>query len=168
MKKSSVVSFLKGFVYAGKGFIYTVRTQRNMRVHICFTVFMFFFLLRYDFWHTSTVRYVLLGLTCAAVMALECINTAVESIVDLVSPQYNRLAGAAKDTAAAAVLVFSVGALAEGIIFLWQPQAFKDLFSFYGTHILECVIVCVCIVIALSFVFLFEHIFPERKSVDEN
>lgn len=167
MKNLSIFKFLKSFTYAFKGIFYTVKTQRNMRVHICFTSFMFFFLLRYDFWHMTTVRYVALGLTCAAVMCAECFNTAVEFVVDLVSPEYNKLAGRAKDVASAAVLVLAIASVVEGIIFLWQPEAFKNLFAFYGTHVLECVLVCVAIVLALAFVAVPDYIFPKEKTRDE-
>jgi diacylglycerol kinase (ATP) len=43
----------------------------------------------------------------AVVLALEAVNTAVEAVVDLVSPHYHPLAKIAKDTAAGA-LVFAV------------------------------------------------------------
>ena len=46
------------------------------------------------------------------VLAAECLNTAVESVVDLVSPDYAELAKHAKDCAAGAVLVCALGAVA--------------------------------------------------------
>jgi diacylglycerol kinase (ATP) len=63
-------------------------------------------------------------LCCALVLSLELINTAVEAVVDLVSPQFHPLAKVAKDAAAAAVLVASIGALLVGAVLLgpalWQ------------------------------------------------
>ena len=50
-------------------------------------------------------------LCIAAVFAAECVNTAIESVVDLVSPEYHELARRAKDCGAGAVLVFAVVAL---------------------------------------------------------
>lgn len=164
------IRFLKSFIYAFKGAFYAVKTQRNMRVHICFTAFMFFFLLRYDFWVLSKVQYALLALTCAAVFMAECINTAVETVVDLVSPGFNKLAGIAKDTACAGVLFIAVGAVVEGIIFLWQPQAFSKLFAYYSSHIGECVAVCAAIVLAVVFVFytdVFKKFLNKRKLAGE-
>jgi diacylglycerol kinase (ATP) len=57
-------------------------------------------------------------LASALVVSLELVNSAVEAIVDLVSPDRHPLAGAAKDLAAAAVLVASIGALLVGIFAL--------------------------------------------------
>lgn len=57
-------------------------------------------------------------LCCALVLSLELVNTALEAVVDLVSPQFHPLAKVAKDAAAAAVLVASVGALGVGAVLL--------------------------------------------------
>jgi len=55
------------------------------------------------------------------VWAAECINTAIEALVDLVSPDYNRLAGIAKDTGAAGVLVCAITAAILGFLVLGPP-----------------------------------------------
>jgi diacylglycerol kinase (ATP) len=52
------------------------------------------------------------------VFALEAANTAVEHITDLISPDFHSLAGRAKDMAAAAVLLGSLGSLAAGLFIL--------------------------------------------------
>jgi diacylglycerol kinase len=59
-------------------------------------------------------------LAVALVVAAELLNAAVESVVDLVSPEDHPLAKRAKDVAAAAVLVAAAGAVAVGIcLVLW-------------------------------------------------
>lgn len=151
-EKNTFVKFLKGFTYAFNGIIYGIKTQRNMRVHISFIIFMFFFLLKYDFFKITAVEYAILVLTCVAVLALEFVNTAIESVVDLVSSKYNKLAKIAKDTAAAAVLVFAVGAVIIGLIIMLQPEAFKAMGEYYSSHILELVIVLVAIIIDIVWV----------------
>ena len=50
------------------------------------------------------------------IMATELINTSIEATIDLISPEYNLLAKIAKDTASAAVFVFSVVAATGGLI----------------------------------------------------
>jgi diacylglycerol kinase len=61
-----------------------------------------------------------LFLTIALVVAAELLNAAVESVVDLVSPEDHPLAKRAKDVAAAAVLVAVAGAIAVGVcLVLW-------------------------------------------------
>ena len=61
------------------------------------------------------------ALACALVLALELVNTALEAVVDLVSPQPHPLAKVAKDAAAAAVLLASFGALVVGLSTLGPP-----------------------------------------------
>jgi diacylglycerol kinase (ATP) len=56
-----------------------------------------------------------LGLTFCLVLALEAINTAIEAVVDLVSPQRHPLAKIAKDTAAGAMLLVVLGSLCVGL-----------------------------------------------------
>jgi diacylglycerol kinase len=57
------------------------------------------------------------------VTALEMINTVVESVVDLVTEEYHPLAKIAKDAAAGAVLVSSIGAAVVGLLILGPPLA---------------------------------------------
>ena len=53
------------------------------------------------------------------VLAMEVVNTAIEKLVDFVSPAYHEMAGMVKDLSAAAVLLTAVGAVIAGtIIFL--------------------------------------------------
>ena len=58
------------------------------------------------------VEWALLGLVVAMVLALEAVNTAVEAVVDLVSPDYHPLAKIAKDAAAGAMIFAVLGSIA--------------------------------------------------------
>jgi diacylglycerol kinase (ATP) len=64
----------------------------------------------------SAADWGLLILAITAVLAAEAINTALERVVDLVSPQWNSLARDAKDLAAACVLITAIGAAAVGLV----------------------------------------------------
>ena len=59
-------------------------------------------------------------LLMAAVLAAELLNSAVESLADLVSPEYHPLVARAKDCGAAAVLVLSIAAVLWVALLLWQ------------------------------------------------
>jgi len=59
----------------------------------------------------SLVEWALLGFTVALILALEAVNTAVEAVVDLASPQLHPLAKIAKDAAAAAMVFAVLGSL---------------------------------------------------------
>ncbi len=60
-------------------------------------------------------------LCCALVLSLEIVNTALEALTDLASPEIHPLAKVAKDAAAGAVLVASGGALVVGLVVLGPP-----------------------------------------------
>ena len=51
----------------------------------------------------------------------EAFNTVLEFVIDIVSPQYNEIAKRAKDIAAAAVLIATIGAVIAGIVLLAPP-----------------------------------------------
>ena len=107
---------LRSFVFAFAGIATLLRTQRNAQVHVTITcaVIIAGFALQ-----VSAGEWVALVLSIALVLALEAVNTAIEAVVDLVSPQPHPLAKRAKDVAAGAVLLSAIGtALVACIIFL--------------------------------------------------
>lgn len=97
-------SFKKSFGFALQGFRYTLATERNIRVMLggaAFAVVMGLVL------QLDLVSWAIVFLCIGCVLAAELMNTAIETVVDLVSPEYHPLAGHAKDIAAAAVYVLS-------------------------------------------------------------
>ncbi|MEA2688707.1 MAG: undecaprenol kinase [Candidatus Eremiobacteraeota bacterium] len=66
----------------------------------------------------SLVSWAVVSLAIGLVLAAELLNTAIEAVVDLVSPAEHPLAKRAKDVAAAGVLVASLAALAAGVFVL--------------------------------------------------
>jgi len=63
------------------------------------------------YFRVSPLEWGVLGLTIFLVLALECINTAIETVVDLVSPHYHPMAGLAKDAAAGGMVFVVLGSL---------------------------------------------------------
>ncbi len=157
----SFLRFLKGFKYAFKGIFYALHTQKNMRFHATIMAFMFFFLLKYDFFEITRGQFAVLALTCGIVLSLEFVNSSIEAVVDLVSPEYNRLAGIAKDTAAGAVLMSAIAAVVVGLIIMLQPKAFSAMGYYYAEHIGELAAVIVAILLAIIWI-----LFP-RKNVKD-
>lgn len=144
---------LRSFVYAFRGVFYCIGNERNMRIHLCFTAYMFGFLTVHDFFEVSKGQLaVLIGL-CALVMALEAVNTAVEKAVDLETKEINELARISKDAAAGAVLIAAIGSVAAGIAILNQPEAFAKMFEYYKENIPVFVGFIVSFVASLVFVF---------------
>lgn len=79
------------------------------------------------FLRVSPLEFALLALTILFVLFAELLNTAVEAVVDLVSPEYHPLAKIAKDTAAGAVLMAAIGAAIMGYLVLA-----RYVFPLYG------------------------------------
>ena len=99
----------RAFSCAGEGIAYTTRTQRNMKIH--FAVGAAAVILGVAL-AIDPPSWAAIAICIAVVLAAECLNTALESVVDLVSPGYAELAKHAKDCAAGAVLVCAFGAVA--------------------------------------------------------
>lgn len=108
------------FVYAFRGIAVSIVDGRNIKVHMLAAVVAvsagFYFQLNHTEW-------AILILTIASVIAAELFNTAIEKVVDLISPDHQPLAGFAKDAAAGAVLVFAIASLFVAI-FLFGPKIF--------------------------------------------
>jgi diacylglycerol kinase (ATP) len=105
--------------YAAQGLAHAFLTQRNFRIHSVVGVLAF----SLGLWlHLSPDRLAVLVLTVTAVLVLELINTAIESVVDLaIGRRFHPLARIAKDCAAAAVLVASLASVAIALLLLLPP-----------------------------------------------
>ena len=111
---------LRSFGYAFKGIGYATATQVNFRIHLvatCIAVCLGYALdITISQWHWII-------LCIAMVLIAELFNTAIEFLTDLVSPEYNELAGHVKDISAGAVLITAFFALVTGaIIFIPKLQ----------------------------------------------
>lgn len=145
--------FLKCFVYAFKGICHCICSERNMRIHLCFSVYMFGFLTVFDFFEVSRDQYAILIALCALVMSLEAVNTAVEKAVDLSTSEKNELARIAKDSSAGAVLISAIASVAVGVAILWQPDAFGAMFDYYAQNIPVLLALIVSVILSLVFIF---------------
>ena len=101
------------FGHAFRGVAAALRTEVHLQFHAGATVAVlglgwYFGLARWE--------WALVALAVGLVWSLELVNTAIEAVVNLVSPEYHPLAGRAKDVAAGAVLAGAVAALAVGLL----------------------------------------------------
>jgi diacylglycerol kinase (ATP) len=115
-----MTKLLAGFGYAINGFRSAVRSERNMKLHLlgaAIVVALGFYV------NASLLEWSVLLLCIGGMLAAEMINTAIEEMVDLVSPGLNPKAGKVKDIAAGAVLVIAtISAVVGGIILI--PKLF--------------------------------------------
>lgn len=102
-----------GFAVSGLRHVY--RTQANFRIEVWAAVLALGLTL------ALRVPPAPILLSCALVLSAELLNTALEAVVDLVTPEVHPLAKVAKDAAAGAVLVASLGALLVGLTVLGPP-----------------------------------------------
>ena len=117
-----MIDFLKSralsFRYAFGGWWFVIRTQRNAWIHAIVSISVIGIALwlglnKYD--------WALIVIAIAMVWTAEFINTALEAIVDLASPEQHELAQISKDVGASAVLIAAGSAAIIGLIILGPP-----------------------------------------------
>lgn len=102
------ISRWHSFSCAVRGMVYTLRTQRNTWIELAAAAVVF----AAGIWlHIEPLEWAILGFTVFTILALEAVNSAIEAVVDLASPDYSELARVAKDTAAGAMLFAVIGSL---------------------------------------------------------
>jgi len=112
------------FLYAFKGLKDLFKNQPNARIHAAAAVLV---VLTGFYFHISRTEWIAVTLCIVMVLGLEAMNTALENLTDLVSPDFHPLAGKAKDVAAAAVLLAAMGTVIVALI-IFLPKIF-DSFS---------------------------------------
>ncbi|MBQ2828499.1 MAG: diacylglycerol kinase family protein [Clostridia bacterium] len=143
---------LKSFVYAGNGILWCIKNERNMRAHFSLCVYMYAYLLIYDFFVLSKTEWAIILLCNALVFSLEIVNTAVEKAVDLATEKQNPLAKISKDAAAGAVLVSAIFSVIVGLVILLQPEAFRAMVEYYKSRLYLLVILAASLVSTFAFI----------------
>ena len=110
---------IASFGYAFRGVWSALGSEVHLRFHALSTVIAVGLGFYFDL---SRIDWALVVLAIGTVWSAELVNTAVEALVDLVSPDYHVLAGKAKDVAAGAVLVTAIAALVIGVL-VFGPHA---------------------------------------------
>ncbi|WP_213422929.1 diacylglycerol kinase family protein [Bhargavaea massiliensis] len=103
----------RSFRYAWQGIAEGFRTEQNFRFHLLAALVVTIL-----GWLSglSVLEWLIVILLFGGMFALELINTAIERVVDLASPEHHPLAGQAKDVAAGAVLVFAMASALIGCV----------------------------------------------------
>lgn len=99
-----------------EGILYAAKTQRHMRYHLwaAGAVILISLLLG-----VTRTEFLMLSFIIILVLLSEMFNTSIEAVIDLLSPEYNHLAKIAKDVAAGAVFLASLGAVVTGYLILF-------------------------------------------------
>ena len=104
-----------------------LRTQRNAWIHATISTLVFLA----GLWlGLNRMEWAIILLTIALVWMAEFVNTALEAVVDLASPDLHPLAKIGKDVGAAAVLIGSIAAMGVGLLILGPPLWTKVIILF--------------------------------------
>lgn len=122
-------AWIRSANFAIEGILQAAKTQKHLRYH--FYIAAFVLMASYILGVTKS-EFLFISLAVIIVLVAELLNTAVEAIVDLLSPEHHEKAKQAKDIAAGAVLITAFGAVVIGYIILFPY--FTDLFD-TGFHI---------------------------------
>lgn len=116
--RANLNSLVASFGHAFRGTAHLFGTQRNAQIHCVIGVAA---VVAGAIFGISRIEWAVLVLTCALVLFAEGVNTALEAVVDLASPQYHPLAKIAKDVGAGAVLLTAIAAVIVGLLIFGPP-----------------------------------------------
>jgi diacylglycerol kinase (ATP) len=116
LSKFSVAARLRSFAHAGRGIVTMLASQHNAWVHAAATLIVVAGGVGFG---VSRIEWLVLVLAVVAVWTAESLNTALEYLCDVASPEFHPLVEKAKDVAAGAVLVCALGAVICGAIVFW-------------------------------------------------
>jgi diacylglycerol kinase (ATP) len=114
-KRFSIRERLASFRYAFHGINLLIRKEHNAWIHLAAALMVIGFGIILKL---SAMEWSLIVFAIGLVFAAEAVNTAIEKLVDLVSPQHNKKAGKVKDLAAGAVLICAITAAIIGLLVL--------------------------------------------------
>ena len=105
--------FFKSFKFAANGLVQVFKSELNFKIHLLVTVVVVAASWYFDI---SSIEWVAIAICVGMVLFAELMNTAIEALVNLVSPEFNPKAGLIKDIAAAAVLILALTSFVVGLI----------------------------------------------------
>lgn len=112
-KKFSFRKRAKSFVYAFRGIGRVFKTQPNMQIHVIIVLLV----IVAGIWlELSVPEWLFIVFAIGFVFSAEIFNSAIEKLVDIVSPGYDDRAGRIKDMAAGAVLIAAITAVVIGLL----------------------------------------------------
>lgn len=117
-KKINIKDRINSFAYAFKGIAYALKLEHNIWIHCILAIAAIalgFFL------EIKLAEWLFIILAIGLVFSAELFNTAIEVLIDFVSPEHNPKAGLVKDIAAGAVLVTAITAALIGL-FIFGPK----------------------------------------------
>lgn len=122
---------MNSFRYAFRGIAETLARERNMRVHLCFA---FYVVLAGFVTRISALEWTAVLICIGLVTALECLNTALETLCDAVHPEHAEGIRRAKDAAAGAVLCAALVSATVGGCVFFRAQRVSLALAFWRAY----------------------------------
>ncbi len=144
------MKLVKSFFYALRGLWHCIRRERNFRSHMAAALSVAIFSY---FYGVAESRIPLLVFSVIFVFVTEMINTAIETVVDLCSPEYHDLAKKAKDIAAGAVLISAVCAVIIAFEVFSDLAKLRHVWNVFTSSWLSVAAVIIYVAVCAVFVF---------------
>ncbi len=129
---------MKSFKFAFRGILGTIQSERNMRVHLSFA---FYVIIAGFVTHISAFEWAAVLICIGLVTALECLNTALESICDTVHPEKAEGIRIAKDASAGAVLCAAIASAVLGSIIFFRSDKLNAAIDYFQNHTAAALII---------------------------
>jgi diacylglycerol kinase len=120
-------SRIKSFADAVEGIAHVLQTQQNARIHAVITLAVFLFAFIFQI---NRLEWIALTIVVGMVWTAEILNTALEMLVDLVSPEHSQGAGKIKDVSAGAVFVSAMISIWVGFL-IFGPKLWDLIASLF-------------------------------------
>lgn len=121
MKKIKIKSLINSFKYAFEGIATSFKTERNMKIHMVMSILVVIFGILFKI---TKLEWIVCIFSIVIVIASELFNTAIETIVDMITKEKNEKAKIAKDVSAGAVLINAIGTAIIGLI-IFVPKIYN-------------------------------------------
>jgi diacylglycerol kinase len=118
---------IRSFGYAFKGIKAVFGNEANMNIHLIMSILV---IVCGFIFKISITEWMLCIICFGLVISLEMLNSAIENLVNLVSPEQNKIAGKIKDISAGAVLIAAICAAIVGLI-IFAPKGWSLLLTFF-------------------------------------
>ena len=110
--RAKTKKILNSFKYAFQGIITSFKTERNMKIH----VIMLLVIIAGILLKISNIEWFICIILFTLVISAELFNTAIETVVDMITTEKNEKAKIAKDVSAGAVLILAIGSAIVGLM----------------------------------------------------
>ena len=120
---TEISKLVRSFGHAFQGVFGAIASERNLRIHLTALVFVILFGIMA---HLSAAHWCIVILCCMIVISLELVNTALESLCDRVTTDFDPRIRTAKNAAAGAVLVSAAGSVVIAMLLLFGDTDYSS------------------------------------------